>query len=103
MKNEILIDLLNELPNDYDVNFSEYTSVIVDDDNEEEYFIVLDDPIVGLLKNDDTKEIRFFTKSSSERIINQIESGKNWKKFSQLYDTGNVEVLAPLTKKKQNE
>lgn len=78
MKNKKLIEWLKELPEDYDINFSQYTSV-VDEENEEEYFIVLDDPIVGILKNDENKEIRLFTKTSKERNIKQIESGENWK------------------------
>jgi hypothetical protein len=80
MKNKKLIDWLSEYPDDYDINFSQYTSII-DEDTDEEYFIVLDDPIVGILKNDDTKEIRLFTRSSKERVVKQIESGENWKKL----------------------
>jgi hypothetical protein len=81
MKNKKLIEWLKELPEDYDINFSQYTSII-DEENEEEYFIVLDDPIVGILKNDESKEIRLFTRTSKERNIKQIESGENWKILS---------------------
>lgn len=74
-----MIKWLQELPSDYELNFSQYISIVID--STEEYFVVLDDPIVGIIKNDDTKEIRFFTESSEERIIREIEKGKGWKKI----------------------
>jgi len=76
-----MIEWLNELPPDYDMCFSQYTSMVVPSDSTNEYFIVLDDPIVGLLKNDDTKEVRFFTESSKERVLAEIEKGKDWRKL----------------------
>lgn len=79
MKNKKMIKWLQELPSDYELNFSQYISIVID--STEEYFVVLDDPIVGIIKNDDTKEIRFFTESSEERIIREIEKGKGWKKI----------------------
>lgn len=79
MKVEKMIKWLSELPQDYEMNFSQYTSIVGDD--EEEYFIVLDDPIVGLLFNEDTKEVRFFTQSSDERVIGEIEKGKDWRRL----------------------
>jgi len=80
MKIKTMIEWLKELPPDYEMCFSEYTAVVVNKDKEE-YFVVLDMPIVGMLKNDDTKEVRFFTEQSEERVIKQIEGGKNWKKL----------------------
>ena len=74
-----MIEWLQELPGDYEMCFSEYTSIIGED--KEEYFVVLDCPIVGLLSNDDTKEVRFFTETSKERVIKEIEKGKKWRKF----------------------
>jgi hypothetical protein len=82
MLNKTMIEWLKELPEDYDICFSEYTSIVVGEDStSDEYFVVLDCPIVGLLKNDETKEIRFFTKTSEERVIKQIEDGKEWRKL----------------------
>ena len=80
MKNGTLIEWLQELPANYEINISQYISVVIGEDSEE-YFMVLDDPIVGILKNDETKEIRFFTRSSEERVIREIENGKKWRKF----------------------
>jgi len=80
MKNETLIEWLQELPGDYEINFSQYMTIVVGEDSEE-YFMVLDSPIVGILKNDESKEIRLFTQSSEERVIKEIEKGKKWRKF----------------------
>ena len=82
MKVKKMIEWLQELSPDYEMCFSEYTSVVAQEDGEqEEYFVVLDCPIVGMLSNAETKEIRFFTETSEERIIKEIENGKNWRKF----------------------
>lgn len=81
MNVKTMIEWLKEIPRDYEMCFSEYTVVVVgnDDSTSEEYFVVLDMPIVGMLKNDDNKELRFFTKSSEERVIKEIEKGKKWR------------------------
>ena len=80
MNVKTMIEWLGELPEDHEMNFSQYTSIVVADDSTgDEYFVVLDDPIVGIIVNDDTKEVRFFTKTSEERVINQIENGKEWR------------------------
>lgn len=81
MKVEKMIEWLSELPQDYEMNFSQYTSIVGDD--EEEYFVVTDDPIVGYISNDDTKEVRFFTQSSDERVVREIEQGKDWRKLDE--------------------
>ena len=81
MNVKTMIEWLQELPDDYEMCFSEYTSVGVPTDSTNEYFIVLDDPIVGMLTHDDTKEVRFFTESSQERVLNQMENGKDWRKL----------------------
>ena len=82
MKNKTMIEWLQELPEDYELCFSEYTSYVYPSDStDEEYFVVLDMPIVGILKNDENKEIRFFTQNSEERIIQQIEKGVEWRKL----------------------
>lgn len=78
MKVKKMVEWLQELPQDYEMCFSDYVSIISEKEKEE-YFVVLDMPIIGMLKNDDTKEVRFFTQNSEERIIKQIEGGKNWK------------------------
>lgn len=81
MNVKTMIEWLKEIPRDYEMCFSEYTVVVVgnDDSTSEEYFVVLDMPIVEMLKNDDNKELRFFTKSSEERVIKEIEKGKKWR------------------------
>jgi hypothetical protein len=82
MKVEKVIEILQELPPDYEMCFSDYTAIVCDEDGEkEEYFVVLDMPIVGILRNDDTKEVRLFTQSSEERVIKEIEDGKEWKEL----------------------
>ena len=82
MKIKTMIEWLKELPQDYEMCFSEYTSIVVDNDStSEEYFVVLDMPIVGMLKNDDSKEVRFFTETSKERVIKEVEKGKHWRKL----------------------
>lgn len=81
MNVKTMIEWLNEAPPDYEMCFSQYTSVVMPTDSTNEYFIVLDDPIVGVLKNDGSKEIRFFTESSQDRVIAEIENGKDWKKL----------------------
>jgi len=82
MKIETMIEWLQELPKDYEICFSEYTSIITSKDStSEEYFVVLDMPIVGMLKNDKAKVVRFFTKESEERVIKEIEDGRRWKKL----------------------
>ena len=81
MNVKTMIEWLKELPGDYEMCFSQYTSMIVPNDSTNEYFIVLDDPIVGMLKNDDTEEVRFFTESSQERVLNEMENDKDWRKL----------------------
>ncbi len=83
MKVKTMIEWLEELPEDYEMCFSEYTCFVCEegDSTAEEYFVVLDMPIVGMLKNDDNKEVRFFTKQSEEQVIQQIENEKKWRKL----------------------
>ena len=82
MKNKTMIEWLQELPEDYELCFSEYTSFVEpSDEDKEEYFVVLDMPIVGIIKNDDCKEIRFFTEKSEEHVIREIEKGVEWKRL----------------------
>jgi hypothetical protein len=82
MKVKKMIKWLKELPANYEMCFSEYTAIVVGEDStSEEYFVVLDMPIVGILTNNDTKEVRFFTEQSEERVIKQIEGGKSWRKL----------------------
>jgi len=76
-----MIEWLEELPGDYEMCFSQYTSVVMPTDSTDEYFLVLDDPIVGIITHDGSKEVRFFTESSQERVIREIENGKDWRKL----------------------
>jgi len=59
MKIEKMIEWLSELPKDYEMCLSEYVFLEGDEDEEEGYIIVLDKPIVGIVKEDEQKEIRF--------------------------------------------
>ena len=79
MKVEKMIEWLKELSPDYEMCFSEYTAIIGED--KEEYFVVLDCPIIGMLSNDESKEVRFFSESSKERVIREVEKGKKWRKL----------------------
>lgn len=82
MNVKMMIEWLQELPDDYEMCFSQYTSLVVNQDSTgDEYFMVLDDPIRGIVVNEDNKEIRFFTVSSEERVIKQIENGKEWREL----------------------
>ena len=83
MKVKKMIEWLQELSPDYEMCFSEYTAIVAQEDGgeQEEYFVVLDCPIVGMLSNAVTKEIRFFTETSEERVIKEVEGGKNWRRF----------------------
>ncbi len=81
MNVKTMIEWLKELPPDYEMCFSQYTSVVMPTDSTDEYFLVLDDPIVGMLTNDETEEVRFFTESSKKRVIREIENGKDWRKL----------------------
>jgi len=65
------------LPEDYELCFSEYTAVVADyQDDNESYFVVVDMPIIGIVKNDDNKEIRFYTSKSHKDAIDEIEKNE---------------------------
>ena len=88
MNIKTMIEWLKELPDDYEMCFSEYTSIVIgpDDftevaDSTSEYFVVLDCPIVGIVVNKENKEVRFYTKTSEERVLNEIEKGKIWRQL----------------------
>ena len=82
MKNKTIIEWLKELPLDYDLCLSEQTAVVLDESEEAiEYTVVLDKPILGILKNDETKEIRFFTKITKEYLDGEIKKGNKWRKI----------------------
>ena len=83
MNIKTIIEWFKELPPDYEMCFSEYTAMVVneEDSTAEVYFVVLDMPIVGMVKNDETKEVRFFTEKSEKDVIKEIEGGKNWRKL----------------------
>jgi len=81
MNVKTMIEWLKELPPDYEMCFSEYTSMVVPTDSTNEYFIVLDNPIVGIITHDESKEVRFFTESSQEQVIREVENGKDWRKL----------------------
>jgi hypothetical protein len=82
MKVMELIELLKELPQDYDMCFCQYTSLVIPKgnlDDDDVYFVVLDDPLIGLIHNDENKEVRLITSSSEEEVLKDMENGKKWK------------------------
>lgn len=96
MKVKDMIEMLEDMPQDYDMCFSEYTAFVPEegegvkvvkkidkylDEDDEIYFVVLDCPIVGVLLNNETKEARFFTEKSNKEVIREIEGGKNWRRL----------------------
>jgi hypothetical protein len=72
------IELLGGLE-DYDLVISEYSSYVPETERDEEYFLVLDDPIIGVITNEDNKEVRLIVNRSEERVIKEIENGKKWR------------------------
>lgn len=93
-----MIEWLKELPEDYDIVFSDYVSIVVPEEEsetgeEEEYFVVSDDPIRGLLRHDDDKEIRFFTQKSDQQVIRHVENGGDELRY---LDTGEVVKIEDL-------
>ena len=78
MKISNFIELLGGLE-DYDLVISEYSSYVPETERDEEYFLVLDDPIIGVITNEDNKEVRLIVNRSEERVIKEIENGKKWR------------------------
>jgi hypothetical protein len=79
MKISNFIELLSGLEG-YELVISEYSSVVMNEDGKnEEYFLVLDDPIVGVITNEDNKEVRLVVSRSEERAVKEIENGKKWR------------------------
>jgi len=71
-----------DLPEDFELCFSEQTAVVMNENGEDiEYVVVLDKPIIGMLMNDDTKEVRFFCEIKEDYLNKQIEAGKKWRKI----------------------
>jgi len=76
------IEWLKELPEDFEICFSEQTAVVMDEDGEEiVYVVVLDKPITGMLMHDDDKEVRFFSEIQEDYLNSQIKAGKKWRKI----------------------
>lgn len=59
MKVKTLIEWLQELPEDYDLNLSEYHYIEDKEDDKEHFVVRLDKPIGGLVKHDEHREICF--------------------------------------------
>jgi hypothetical protein len=78
MKISNFIELLDGLE-DYELVISEYSSYVPETERDEEYFLVLDDPIIGVITNEDNKEVRLVVNRSEGRVIKEIENGKKWR------------------------
>ena len=72
MKNKEFREGLKKFPDDYEITLSKYF-IYVHEEEQEPYFMVSDNPIAGVLANDDSKELRFIISSSSLAAIEAIE------------------------------
>lgn len=72
MNKKNLLELIKDIPDDYELCISKYL-VYTETSDGEPYFLCVDDPIAGVAQNDDTKEMRFFTERSEEEALKLIE------------------------------
>jgi hypothetical protein len=82
MKTKDMIDMLKGFDPECDLCISKYMVIVEPADSTSEYFCVVDNPIIGVIQNDDTKELRFMVESSEERAIKMIEENE-WKKLDE--------------------
>ncbi len=73
MNKKNLLELIKDIPDDYELCISKYL-VYTETSDGEPYFLCVDDPIVGVAQSDDTKEMRFFTERSEEEALKLIEN-----------------------------
>jgi hypothetical protein len=66
MKVKAMIEVLKDLPDDYDLCLSRFFSYEDYEHPEDSMEVILDIPITGLMKNDETKEVRFFLAGGDE-------------------------------------
>jgi len=91
MKNKKLIEELQQLPEDFEVCLSAYFLVKPEQleglptspeeaeememEEEEDLHIVFDHPIIGIAVNEDSEEIRFVLRGSSQEAIETVDGG----------------------------
>jgi mRNA-degrading endonuclease RelE of RelBE toxin-antitoxin system len=82
MENKKFQEFLSELPDDYDIQLSDY-SIIIGDNEDEIYRVRLDNSITGYLVDNDNKEILFMVggtdiaKENNENILDIEKINKN--------------------------
>lgn len=73
MDKKSFMKYVKDFPDDYDFVLGEYVTDFGEDENGEGYMLIHDIPIVGVISDDETKEIRFICSSSSKKILDEIE------------------------------
>jgi len=72
MKIKHLIEELSKFPEDYEVDLSAYMKIMPDKgEDDEDYYAVVDNPLIGLASNEETKEVRFVIQGyDNDALIN---------------------------------
>lgn len=70
MNKRKFLELINDVPDDYNFELSEY--LILDKSEGEEYIAVHDIPIRGIAVNDESKELRFICDSSDKEALQTL-------------------------------
>lgn len=77
MKVKDMIEMLGKFNPEYDINISKHMVIVYNTDTTaDEYFCVVDSPIAGVVENDETHELRFFTTAAEDYALKQIESNE---------------------------
>ena len=80
---------IRDFPDDYELCLSKYMALVQPENPEDgEHMVVIDDPVIGMAKNDESKEIRLIVQTSEEEAIKQIENG-NWGYFDDEHEYTN--------------
>ena len=71
-----VIKLLKDFPEDYRLVISDYTTIVIpanEESDAENFIVISDDPITGIIENEDTREISFCSERSKS-ILQSDES-----------------------------
>lgn len=88
MKVRRMREFLDELVKDYgdkvdnfDMVISQYFAFVFENggDEDPEYFCVVDDPIEGIVINEENEEVRFAVDRSDEQAIQEVEKKEYWR------------------------
>lgn len=75
--------MLKDFNPEYTVNISKHMVIVYNTDTTaDEYLCVMDSPINGVVENDETHELRFFTTSPEDYALKKIESNE-WRKLDE--------------------